>query len=144
MLYYFSIPVELRITYLLVICRTIGSARKSHVDNKPILPTLTAVVPFVVSHGSCKHLLARSGSVVSYLQTTYNELREHWDATSTQTPCNIHIVHSTLIPKSKILNSIKMAIFSRRLAPRLARWVKQERLYLCHLCNRYFSHLCYK
>ena len=57
----FSIHVELRISKYLptsYIGRTNESPGKSHIDNSPILPTLTVVV---VSHGSCRHLSARSG-----------------------------------------------------------------------------------
>ena len=56
LLNYLSIPVELRITYLLPIGLTNESVGKSH--KRPILPTLTAVL---VSRGSCRHLSARSG-----------------------------------------------------------------------------------
>ena len=57
----FSIHVELRISKYLptsYIGRTNDYPGKSHIDNSPILPTLTVVV---VSHGSCRHLSARSG-----------------------------------------------------------------------------------
>ena len=67
---YFSITVELRITYLLAIGRTNESARKSHIDKRPILPTLslTAVVPLVswsvmVHAGICQHGRARSSAI---------------------------------------------------------------------------------
>ena len=35
----------------------------------------------------------RTVGQASYLQTTYQfDVRRHWDAVSTQTPCHIHIV----------------------------------------------------
>ena len=119
---YFSIPVELRITYLLAIGRVCTQiAHRQNTDTPNIVIDSCRATRVVVSRGSSRHLSARSGSVVSYLQTTYTDVRRHWHAVSARTPCNIHIVYSKLIPKSKILNSIKMAIFSCRLAPRLAR-----------------------
>ena len=98
----------------------------------------------MVSHGSCRHLLARLGSVVSYLQTTYNDVRRHRDAVSTQTLCNIHVVLYHVDPKIKDPQFHKNGDLlspSRTSARTLgeAKWI-----YVCHLCNRCFSHLCYK
>ena len=64
------------------------------------------------------------------------EVRRHWDAVSTLTLFG-WLTSSSLIPKSKISDSPKMANLSRRLdgvghlAPRLARYVKPESLYMC-------------
>ena len=93
--------------------------------------------------GICQHGLARSSAISRQHTTMCVDI-------GTQYPHKHHatftLFYSTLIPKSKMTINMPhhMAIFSRHLTPRLARWVKQKWLYVCHLCNRCFSHLCYK
>ena len=132
---YFSIPVELRSIYLpttsrVAFGRTNESARKSHIVNRPIVPNIvidscraTRSWSVMVHAGICQHGRVRSSAIS----------RQHTPMCvdiGTQYPHKHHatftLFYSTLIPKSKILNSIKMAIFSRRLKPRLARRVKQN------------------
>ena len=103
---YFPIPVELRITYLLPIGRTNESARKSHIDNRPmaILPTLTALV-----RGQSWLMQASVSTVgqASFLQTIgFIGYKSMCVDIGTQYPHKHHATF-TLFPKAKILDSIK-------------------------------------
>ena len=102
----FSIPVELHITYLEL------HARKSHIDNRPIFPTLSLTDVFGSHrHSSCRHLSARSSNPAFSRQHTNSMCVD----IGTQYPHKHHATF-TLFPKSNILDSIQIAIFSRRLA----------------------------
>ena len=135
LLTYVSISVELRITYLLAIGRTNEFARKLHMVNRPILPALTAVV---ISHGSCRHLSARSGKPAISRQHTNLMCVD----IGTQYP-HIHDATFTLPLCQHVDPKIKDPRFHKNgdlvspsrwgLTPRtsVARWVKQEWLYVC-------------
>ena len=124
--------------------RTNESARKSHITNRPILPTLslTAVVPR--DRGQSWFMQASVNTVGFGRQLSPDNIqrcastsgRSIHTNTMQHSHCFIARWSQNQISSGSV-NSIKMATFSRRLAPRLARWV-------CHLCNRCFSHLCYK
>ena len=96
------------------------------------IPHIVSLTDVLVSHSSCRHLSARSGNPTFSRQHTNSMCVD----IGTQYPHKHHATF-TLFPKSNILNSIKncdlfspsrrLSVgFNRRLAPRLARWVKQE------------------
>ena len=107
----FSIPVELRITYLLLLWSNERDgtqiAHRQHTD----IPNIVSLTAVLVSHISCRHLSARSSNPAFSRQHTNSMCVD----IGTQYPHKHHATF-TLFPKSNILDSIKIAIFSRRLA----------------------------
>ena len=83
-------------------------AHRQQTDIPHIVSLLTDVL---VSHSSCRHLSARSGNPAFSRQHTNSMCVD----IGTQYPHKHHATF-TLFPKSNILDSIKNAIFSRRLA----------------------------
>ena len=75
------------------------------------IPNIVSLTYVLVSHSSCRHLSARSGNPAFSRQHTNSMCVD----IGTQYP---HKHHATFIlfPKSNIFDSIKIAIFSRRLA----------------------------
>ena len=75
------------------------------------IPHIVSLTDVLVSHSSCRHLSARSGNPAFSRQHTNSMCVD----IGTQYPHKHHATF-TLFPKSNILDSIKIAIFSRRLA----------------------------
>ena len=104
----FSIHVELRISKYLptsYISRTNDYPGKSHIDNSPILPTLTVSWSVMAHAGICQHGRA------NHLPTTCASTLGRSIHTNI---IIIHIVQTSapLIPKSKMIDSVKMATLS--------------------------------
>ena len=87
------------------VCTQIAHRQQTDIPN---IVSLTAVL---VSHNSCRHLSARSGNTAFSRQHTNSMCVD----IGTQYPHKHHATF-TLFPKSNILDSIKIAIFSRRLS----------------------------